>query len=184
MLTTPRVDLWDCQNGAKNEAWSFAASADAATVGGFAAGALKNSASGKCLTVVLAGAGPSDNTMCENIWSRPLANGDVALAMVNQVRLRSLSTSTHSSGLLSQMFLAFVALVFRSPGGERDDLVRRGVLQRCGARQGEQDQGPRYDRVSTQAIWSTSLGLYPSNLVNVLTTSSLNRPPKSRACGF
>jgi len=24
------------------------------------------------------------NTLCENIWSRPLANGDVALAMVNQ----------------------------------------------------------------------------------------------------
>ena len=35
-------------------------------------------------------AGPWDpapvptNTICENIWSRPLANGDVALAMVNQ----------------------------------------------------------------------------------------------------
>ena len=26
---------------------------------------------------------PSNN-VCENIWSRPLANGDVALAMVNQ----------------------------------------------------------------------------------------------------
>ena len=29
------------------------------------------------------GAKPS-NTVCENIWSRPLANGDVAMAMVNQ----------------------------------------------------------------------------------------------------
>ena len=28
---------------------------------------------------------PSDpNAICENIWSRPLANGDVARAMVNQ----------------------------------------------------------------------------------------------------
>ena len=29
-------------------------------------------------------AGQTDNTVCENIWSRQLANGDVALAMVNQ----------------------------------------------------------------------------------------------------
>ena len=53
------------------------------TAGGFATGALKNSDSGKCLTAILP-SDPPDNSICENIWSRPLSNGDVALAMVNQ----------------------------------------------------------------------------------------------------
>ena len=81
MYTTPRVDLWSC-NGGSNENWTFVPSSDAATVGGFAAGMLKNARSGKCLTVSTAG--HTDNAVCENIWSRKLANGDVALAMVNQ----------------------------------------------------------------------------------------------------
>ena len=78
-FTTPRVDLWGCDGGS-NEKWAF--SVDAATVGGFATGTLKNARSGKCLTASVAG--PTSNAVCENIWSRPLANGDLALAMVNQ----------------------------------------------------------------------------------------------------
>ena len=74
-FTTPRVDLWSCNKGAKNEVWRFAASQGEA--GG--AGTLTNADSGLCLTVTpLAPA-----QQCTNVWARPLSNGDVALAMLN-----------------------------------------------------------------------------------------------------
>jgi alpha-galactosidase len=76
--TTPRVDLWTCVPGATNEAWAFKASG-APPVGGFAVGALVNADSGLCLATTPA-AGPA---ACTNVWARPLANGDVALAFVN-----------------------------------------------------------------------------------------------------
>lgn len=69
--TTPRVDLWGCQANAKNEQWAWKASGS--TVGGFAVGTLTNLQSGKCLTA----APPAPPQECTNVWSRPLANGDV-----------------------------------------------------------------------------------------------------------
>lgn len=84
-FTTPRVDLWQCQTGATNEAWAFEPSSVTskhARHDSFTSGRLKSKRSGKCLTAQFSGV--ADNTACENIWSRKLSNGDVALAMVNQ----------------------------------------------------------------------------------------------------
>eukprot|EP01043_Picozoa_sp_COSAG02_P013131 COSAG02_NODE_521_length_20750_cov_10.721079_2_plen_493_part_00 len=84
-FTTPRVDLWQCQAGATNEAWAFvprSVESNHDALGSFTAGRLKSKRSGKCLTASFSAAG--ENTACENIWSRSLSNGDVALAMVNQ----------------------------------------------------------------------------------------------------
>jgi hypothetical protein len=73
MWTTPRVDLWTCLGGASNEAWNFTGSASAGTPG-----QLINNDSGFCLT-----ASVSNATECVNVWARPLSDGGVALAMVN-----------------------------------------------------------------------------------------------------
>lgn len=80
--TTPRVDLWTCESGATNELWKFvpAPTTEREDRRGlsFPVGTLINQDSGKCLTAT-----PSTPQTCTNVWSRPLANGDVALAMVN-----------------------------------------------------------------------------------------------------
>jgi hypothetical protein len=65
---TATVDLWQCVPGALNEAWSLSAS-----------GELVNAFSGKCLTAVQLPPAAS----CSNVWARPLSNGDVGLAFVN-----------------------------------------------------------------------------------------------------
>ena len=79
MWTTPRVDLWTCVPGAPNEAWAWAPSSSAPPVGGFAVGALVNNDSSLCLSTAPTG-GPG---VCTNVWARPLSNGDVALAFLN-----------------------------------------------------------------------------------------------------
>ena len=81
-FTTPRVDLWQCQTDATNEDWVFEPSAVNNRHAMFTPGRLKSKRSGKCLTAQFSGV--EDNTACENVWSRKLSNGDVALAMVNQ----------------------------------------------------------------------------------------------------
>ena len=79
MWTTPRVDLWSCVGGATNEAWNFTAAAGVPPVGGYTVGTLTNGDSGFCLTTTPA----QGDAACENIWARPLANGDAALAFLN-----------------------------------------------------------------------------------------------------
>ena len=82
-LTTPRVDLWTCQKGAKNEAWKWNAQPSGRQ--SMSSGTLTNLESGLCLTVT---ALPPPQ-QCTNVWSRPLSNGDVALAMINHGALTS-----------------------------------------------------------------------------------------------
>ena len=78
MWTTPRVDLWTCVPGATNENWTFT-KADVPPVDGYLVGSIVNADSGFCLTV----SSPPPINSCTNIWARPLSNGDVALAFVN-----------------------------------------------------------------------------------------------------
>ena len=65
MLTTPRVDIWSCV-GQANEVWQRGAG-----------GTLVNNDSSLCLTA----APPGDD--CTNVWARPLHDGGLALAFVN-----------------------------------------------------------------------------------------------------
>jgi hypothetical protein len=76
-----RVDLWKCLNGAKNEQWTFATvpAVIPSPTATFPSGFLKNVDSGLCLTATA----PAPAGKCTNVWSRPLSNGDVALALIN-----------------------------------------------------------------------------------------------------
>jgi hypothetical protein len=77
MYTTPRVDLWTCVDGAQNEQWTLNS-----------AGQLVAQQSGFCLTAT----SPSSAGACTNVWSRPLSDGSVAMAMLNNGGSSSLVT--------------------------------------------------------------------------------------------
>ena len=67
-MTTHVVDLWDCVEGATNEAWLLTNNT-----------LLVNADSGMCLT-----ASPtSDPSICVNIWARPLSTGATALGFIS-----------------------------------------------------------------------------------------------------
>ena len=92
MWTTPRVDLWTCVSGASNENWTFAKDQTFVESFEFDVGYIINNDSGFCLTV----SPPPSTNGCTNIWSRPLSNGDVALAFVNNGDLNVTITCNES----------------------------------------------------------------------------------------
>lgn len=88
MWTTPRVDLWTCVPGAMNENWTFTKTDNVPPIDGFSVGTVVNADSGFCLTV----SPPAPINSCTNIWARPLSNGDVALAFINNGDLNATVT--------------------------------------------------------------------------------------------
>lgn len=66
---TQTVDIWECVQGATNEAWS------APPPGG--SGPIVNGYSNLCLTAT------RGTSACINVWARPLANGDRGIAFVS-----------------------------------------------------------------------------------------------------